>query len=230
MTNQVHSIDRRTFLKSTAAVSIAGLAGCQTLAGSGNQNVKLDPPENYEQLKNAELPYPIYGERFPEATVPSPFVETDISTRQFVGDRHVLLTFVYTRCGSVCPALTSNLVQVQADAAQRGYSDEVALLATTFDPEYDTAERLRDFGEGRGANLSADNWYFLRPDSEAQVEEVVVETFGHAFQKNPSEEGMMFLHNPLLILANKQGYVERSYTNKVPNASTVVEDVRSIVE
>jgi protein SCO1/2 len=100
----------------------------------------------------------------------------------------------------------------------------------TFDPAHDTAERLREFGTERGANVSADNWHFLKPKNERRVLEVVVDTFGHPFQENPSEEGMPFLHNPMLVLANERGYVERTYANTVPDASTVLEDVRRLVE
>jgi protein SCO1/2 len=197
-------------------------------AGSSSDETTLDPPENYDALEEADLPYPIHGDELPEVTVPAPLDGRAVSTREFVGERHVLVTFVYTRCGSICPALTANLVQVQADAAERGYGDEVALLPVTFDPEYDTAERLRAFGRERGADVAADNWHFLRPESEARVEDVVVEAFGHPFQENPGE-GMPFLHNPLLVLANDDGYVERAYSGQVPNPQTVIEDVRTLV-
>jgi protein SCO1/2 len=201
-----------------------------TTTAAGPDTVDLPPPQNYERLREADVSYPIYGEELPGATVREPLLDEPMSTRAFVGERLTLLTFVYTRCGSICPALTANLVQVQADAAERGYSDRVALLPMTFDPEHDTPERLREFGRERGANVAAENWHFLEPATEARVQAVVVDTFGHPFQESPKEEGMPFLHNPMLILANERGYVERTYANTVPDASTVLEDVRTLVE
>jgi protein SCO1/2 len=221
-------VRRRQVLQGLATAGLAGLAGCQSALG-GSDNTELSPPENYDNLQETDLPYPIHGEELPAVEVPTVLAGETVSTRQFVGERHVLLTFVYTRCGSICPALTSNLVRVQADAANESYGDRIALLATTFDPAYDTPDRLRSFGEKRGANVDAANWYFLRPESEARVETVVVETFGHEFSENPGE-GMPFLHNPLLLLANDKGYVERAYTNEVPDPATVRDDVRSLVE
>lgn len=225
--NRQTALDRRTVLRGLALTGAAGLAGCMA-AGFGSDDTALDPPENYDKLREADLPYPIHGEKLPDVAVPDPIEGTDVSTREFVGQCHVLVTFVYTRCGSICPALTSNLVQVQADATERGYGDQVALLAVTFDPEYDTAERLAEFGRDRGADVTADNWHFLRPESEERVDEVVVEAFGHPFQENPGK-GMPFLHNPLLVLANDEGYVERSYSGEVPNPQTVIDDVRTLV-
>lgn len=235
MTRNHPVLDRRTFVRGTATAGFAAMAGCtglgngETETTTSDDPMVLDPPENYDNLQDADVAYPIYGEELPEATVQAPLDGTDMSTREFVGERHTLLTFVYTRCGSICPALTVNLVQVQADAAERGYSDDVALFPMTFDPEHDRAEQLREFGEERGADVTADNWHFLRPDGMERVQEVVVDTFGHPFQENQGD-GMPFLHNPLLILANRQGYVERAYANTVADASTVRADVRTLVE
>ena len=222
-------LDRRTVLRGMAAATAAGLAGCGLLGPGGGENTTLSPPGNYEALQRVDPDYPIYGEPLPEVSVAAPLRGRDVSTREFVGDRHVLVTFAYTRCGSICPALTSNLVQVQADAAERGYGDDVALLVVTFDPAYDTAERFEQFCRDRGADVAADNWFALRPESEARVQEVVVEAFGHPFQENPGE-GMPWIHNPLLVFANARGYVERSYTNEVPDPATVLDDVRAVVE
>jgi protein SCO1/2 len=249
-----HTLDRRTFVRGLTAACTLAVAGCTsrgtgggdptsaadptdtttgttaTTTAAGPDTVDLPPPENYERLRQADVSYPIYGEELPEATVQEPLLGEPMSTRAFVGERLTLLTFIYTRCGSICPALTANLVQVQADAAERGYSDQVALFPMTFDPEHDTPERLREFGEARGADVDAENWHFLEPATEQRVQEVVVDTFGHPFQESPKEEGMPFLHNPTLILANERGYIERTYANTVPDPSTVVADVRTLVE
>jgi protein SCO1/2 len=222
------SIDRRTVLSGLAGAATVALAGCGALGSANSDDTVLAPPENYDALQDIDPGYPFHGEELPGVTVEAPLRDRTVSTREFVGERHVLTTFVYTRCGSVCPALTANLVQVQADAVTRGYENDVALLATTFDPEYDTTDRLEDFGRDRGAAVDADNWYFLRPESEARVREVVVEAFGHPFQENDGP-GMPFIHNPLLVLANDRGYVERAYANEVPDPSTVLEDVRTVV-
>ncbi|MDZ7688328.1 MAG: SCO family protein [Halobacteriales archaeon] len=240
-------IDRRTFV-GTAAVGGALLgSGCISALG-GNENVVLSPPENYDLLRDAELPYPIYGESLPEATVEAPLRDSEVSVpTDFEGDRHVLLTFIFTRCTGVCPGLTANLVRAQADAAERGYSDEVALTAITFDPVHDDEDVLRQYADDRGVDRDADNFYLLRPDGEERGKEVVEETYGHGYQKTElySPEGELehggnetdsdapsqpFDHMPLFFLVNKDGYVERSYANTAPKSSTVVEDLRALQE
>lgn len=235
-------MNRRNLLRLAGAGTVAATTGCLSSfgLGGGDGKTSLQPPEDYEKFRDAELPYPIYGEPLPEATIDASLHESEVSTREFVGERHVLLTFIYTRCAGVCPGLTANLVQVQADAAENGYEDEVALLAVTFDPAYDTADVLREYADNMGANRDAGNFYLLRPDGEERSREVVEDTFGHAYEKTDlysptgeldhDHEGnkQPFIHQPLFLLANSDGYVERSYTTPTPN--TVIEDVHKIID
>ena len=261
---------RRDLLRLAGAGAAASATGCLGLFDEGHENARLPPPDYYDTIREAELPYPIYGEPLPEATVDAPLHGREVSTHDFVGDRHVLLTFIFTRCPGVCPGLTANLVQVQSDAAENGYTDDVALMAVTFDPVYDTAEVLDVYADDMGVDRDADNFYFLRPDGEERVNEVVVEKFGHAYSKTDmySETGELehdhgahdgdgdgeehadghegesddpapgqtidgelpIEHFPLFILANSDGYVERSYRNTVPTPNTVIDDVQDLVE
>ncbi|MFC7058453.1 SCO family protein [Halovenus salina] len=174
---------RRAVL-AAGATALAATAGCvDAFAGSdGNDDVVLDPPENHDRRTDLDIPYPTYGDRIPETSVPAPLHDREVSTREFVGDRHVMMTFIYTSCRTVCPGLTASLRQVQADAVERDYSDEMAFLPTTFDPEQDTPEQLRAYGEDLGVNHDAGNWYFLRPETPESAKSVVEETFGVAFE------------------------------------------------
>lgn len=223
-------VTRRTALKAGFAVGVAGVAGCLgTGDDTGPDDVVLQPPENYDKLQDAELPYPVYGEALPEASVPGVLHDRAVSTREFVGERHLLLTFVYTRCSGICLGLGSNLVQVQARAAADGYADDVALGAISFDPEYDTPERLREWGTERGFDYEMGNAYLLRPESPERARAVVEDTFGEAY-KHEAGADMPFLHSGLLVLANDQGVVERAYAGDPPSPSTVVDDVETLVE
>ncbi len=225
-------------LRSVGAAALgASLAGCAGLpigSTGAAENAVLDAPDNYETLAERDLPYPIHGERLPEVSVPAPRHDREVSTREFVGERHVMLTFVFTRCSMTCPALTANLVQVQAESVAEGFADEVAFLPTTFDPEHDTAAELETYGEDRGVDWDAGNWWFLRPESEARAREVVTDAFGVAFERVPEEdretENMAYVHANTVLLANADGYVERAYTGRPPNPADVVDDVRTLRE
>lgn len=187
-------MDRRTYLASSVAAGAAiGLSGCLSRIGLGgspgaHDDVVLEEPEKYDRLRESRdgghLSRPIHGDELPEATVPAPLQGDEVSTTDFAGDRHVLLTFIFTRCVGVCSGLVANMVQVQADANDNGYASDMAFLPTTFDPEYDTGERLADYSEDLGADVDAANWIPLRPASEDRVDAVISEKFGVAIEEN----------------------------------------------
>ena len=235
-------MNRRTMLAATTGATATAIAGClgTGLFGStgAHDDVVLDEPEDYDRLNDAGVEYPIHGDEVPEVTVPDVVTGEQISSREYVGDRHAMMTFVFTRCPGACIALTSNLVQAQAEAAENGFSDDIALLEYTFDPEYDTAERFDEYAEKMGINLDVGNWHFLRPESQARAEEVVTDTFGVWYAQLSDQQreemdmhkDMAFQHENLILLVNKEGYVERAYEGQPPNPGDVVDDVNTLVE
>jgi len=67
-----------------------------------------------------------------------------------IGDRIVVMDFVYTTCTTVCPVLTALLSQVQERLGDR-LGTQVLLVSMTVDPTRDTPERLKAYAEDRGA-------------------------------------------------------------------------------
>lgn len=245
MTADDPRLDRRTALRAGGATVAASLAGCTALGSlAGDDDLVLDPPENSERAEDVDLPYPEYGQELPEVTVPAPLHDREVTTTEFVGERHAMLTFVYTSCPGVCQGLTASLRRVQDDSVAEGYADEMAFLATTFDPEYDTPEVLREYGAEYGVDYDAGNWYFLRPEGHERAKAVVEETFGVAFelQGDGSGDGQdddeggehdherQIVHSSLILLVNKGGLVERAYSGGPPAGRTEIEDARAVVE
>ena len=178
-------MERRTYLRSLGVAGAAGIAGCLDSLSSGDERERADgaillPPET--DLSAAS--HPSYGDQLPELSLPDPLLDETITTTQFEGDRAVLMTFIYTNCpDGMCPALTLRLRRVQEVAASEGYSDDVALLEMTFDPERDTEEQLRAFADQQGVDAEADNWHFLRPESYDEAKQLMNERIGLPLEK-----------------------------------------------
>jgi protein SCO1/2 len=224
-------MDRRRYLQTAAAIGATGVSGClNAVPGLGGRTV-LGPPE--QDLSAAA--HPSHGDDLPEVTVPDPLSGEEISTSQFEGERALLMTFIYTNCpDGMCPALTLRLRRAQERAAANGYGDQSAFLATTFDPERDTAEALREFGRQQGADLDAGNWHFLRPESYEAGTELIEENFGLVIEKRPAEDyeelEYVFPHYNLILLANAEGVVERAYPNAVGiDAERIADDFETVV-
>jgi protein SCO1/2 len=216
---------RRRFLATAGSTGLAGLAGCLGL-GDANPNVTLAEPDR--QYESSDVPYPAWGERIPDVTVPAPLDGGPVSLRNL--STPSVLTFFYSHCNTVCPVLVSALRNVQTHAMNEGYGDDVAFLPVTFDPERDDAERLRTYGEEMNVAVDAENWHFLRPESKARAKSVVQERFGVAFQRtHPDDMEMyMFTHSSLTLLVNADGYVERAYRSQSPDPQRIVDDLSNV--
>jgi protein SCO1/2 len=65
--------------------------------------------------------------------------------------------FIFTRCPTICPAITSRMVKIQKRA--RGIENGFRLVSFSVDPGYDTPERLTEFA--RRYKASPRMWKFL---------------------------------------------------------------------
>jgi len=220
-------MNRRQYLRAAAAGASGlalGTAGCQGISGGDagdeneNPNTKLPKPEL--EADPEALAYPAWGQQLPQVTVPAALADREVTTTGI--GTPLALTFVFTSCLDVCPGLTQALKGAHDRAIEDGWADAVTFAEFTFDPARDTPERFAEYADEQNVDLSAGNWYFLRPESEERAEEVVAGEFGVAFEKQDPEEaegeghdheggGYQFIHPSLVLLANAEGYVERTY-------------------
>ncbi len=68
---------------------------------------------------------------------------------EVVADRIVVMDFVYTTCTTICPVLTTLLVQVQ-DGLEPAAREDVRLVTVSVDPARDTPARMKEYGEKFG--------------------------------------------------------------------------------
>ena len=222
-------MNRRTFLAGGAALGTTAAAGCLGTLGLGdeNPNVVLGKPDRTADVSSEDLPYPAWGQRVPDVTLPAPLADGPVSFRD--ADRPVLTTFVFTNCMTACPVLLSALRELQVHSVQEGYADAVRFYPITFDPARDDEAALRAELEQFNVDTDAGNWQFLRPEDEARAKAVVTDEFGVTFQKQPVEDGpYMFLHSALILLVNGDGYVERAYRGQQPDEQQMIADLRTV--
>ncbi len=86
-----------------------------------------------------------------------------------LGDRVLLVDFIYTSCPGPCPVQTSNQVALQAKIPDT-LRDDVHFVSISLDPEVDRPEVLERYALARGADLSG--WSFLTGPKD-RVAEVV---------------------------------------------------------
>lgn len=106
-----------------------------------------------------------------------------------IGERMVVVDFIYTSCTTVCPVVSAVMAQAQSKLGARVGRD-VALLTLTVDPVRDTPARLKEYGGRIGAGPG---WTWLT-GAKPQVDEVL-KVFG-AYTPNYVD------HPPLVLVGD----------------------------
>lgn len=94
----------------------------------------------------------------------------------------VVLHFIYTNCPDVCPLHAERIAEIQKMINGTPMRDLVQFVTITTDPENDTAEVMREYGQAHG--LDPVNWLFLTSGPEQpEATRTLAERFGHKFTK-----------------------------------------------
>ncbi|NDG71541.1 MAG: SCO family protein [Proteobacteria bacterium] len=107
--------------------------------------------------------------------------------------------FIFTRCKGPCPITTLRMQELHTKLKKaRG---NVALVTFTVDPEYDTPEILKTFGEQQGAEPSS--WKFLTgtPDD---IQKIVVAGLLQPLAKEPDGTPA---HSTRIVLVDREGWL-----------------------
>lgn len=114
----------------------------------------------------------------------------------------VALHFIYAGCPDVCPLHADRMAEVQSMVNQTPMKEQVQFVTITTDPNNDTSDVLRAYGEQH--RLDPANWIFLTTGA-AQAEDAtrkIAEQFGHKFSKQ--EDGYQ-AHGIVTHVIDKEG-------------------------
>jgi cytochrome oxidase Cu insertion factor (SCO1/SenC/PrrC family) len=132
----------------------------------------------------------------------------------------VLITFFYTRCqnSSKCSAAVSRLAALQRQLAQSGTADKVRLLAITYEPQFDTPERINRYGHDRGLRFN-ENVLALQLDPERHQR--LVDELEAPVNYNA---GWVNTHGVELTLIDARAGLVRKYHTMLWDNNQVVDD------
>ena len=146
---------------------------------------------------------------FPAAS----FVLTDQKGRRFsnvdLAGHPYIAAFIFTRCGSSCPVVSTRMAQVQKQTPA-----SVQLVSFSVDPAYDTPAILDMYAKSYQADET--RWHFLTGESAAIAD---VETGMKMTAPAPAQGDQPIVHSDHLLLVDGQGEVRGVYDS---------EDVQSV--
>jgi protein SCO1/2 len=136
-------------------------------------------------------------------TVPSfEFINQDsilVSNQDYLGKVFVV-DFFFTRCPSICPVMTKNLVEIQKRFEQ---NDDFAVASFSITPQFDTPEVLREYVEKY--NIDTEGWNLMTGDRDGIYE--LANSGFNIFAAEVADSPGGFEHSGLFALVDKEGYL-----------------------
>jgi protein SCO1/2 len=136
-----------------------------------------------------------------------------------------VVSFFFSRCGTVCPITNKNLLRV---AENFKANDAIKIYSFTVDPVFDRPHVLRSYASELGANYK--NWKFLTGDKK-YIYDLAIKGFklpvsdASEYDKNIVDIDQTFIHSDKLLLIDSKGHIRGIYegTNKSDIERLVVE-------
>jgi len=161
-------------------------------------------------------------------TAPPPLIEVGAWTLQdqtgaaFGSEQlagHVYVAdFFFTRCPSICKELTQTMVRVQESLARHG--DKVHLVSFSVDPDFDSPEVLKAYGEKYKADFS--RWHFVTGAKKDVVDLVAKRMKFHVGEKEPLQEDLYEIsHTGKLVLFDQEGNIRALFSTDQESLSAL---------
>ena len=142
---------RRLLLQGLGACSALLLAGQTVVAAS----MEMDMQSPHPHAMSMPMPSEQDGYVRTQANYTIPdvkLVDADgagVSLRSALADKPVILNFIFTSCGAICPVMSRTFSQVQSALGPE--RDKVRMVSISIDPEQDTPAVLKAYADKYGA-------------------------------------------------------------------------------
>ncbi len=113
--------------------------------------------------------------------------------------------FFFTRCGSICPKMTSQLTRVQEEFMK---DTIVRIVSFTVDPKHDTSEVLKAYAAEYGAKEG--KWRFVTGPKDSIY--ALAQKGYYITAMEDTAHPVDFVHSDKLVLVDKNGWI-RGYYN-----------------
>ncbi|MCA9531990.1 MAG: SCO family protein [Myxococcales bacterium] len=136
--------------------------------------------------------------------------------------------FIFTRCTSICPLLTTQMSNLQRRFAS--YGDKLRFVSISVDPAYDTPAILASYAKDRGANT--DNWSFLTGDRDA-IEHLLVDGFKVRMgtrQKDADGNDVDINHSGHFVLVDRTRHIRGYYADDADGIARLRRDLKALLD
>jgi protein SCO1 len=139
-------------------------------------------------------------------------------TEKMMEGKIYVADFIFTRCGSICPKMTTNMGMIQEKFKD---NEDVLLLSHSVTPEMDSVPVLKKYAEAKG--IISGKWHLLTGKEEdiyslARKQYYAGDTIGYY------QTGNEFLHTENFILVDKHRRIRGVYNGTLALEMERLED------
>ncbi len=148
-----------------------------------------------------------------------------------VGDKLVVMGFIYTHCPDVngCPLASYVMKQLQMRLLEtEGMKERVRLISLSFDPILDTPKAMRDYS--MHFRRSGYDWRFLTTKSEADLQPILrgYGQFRSMFYNEDGSYSGTMSHILRVYLIDRERRIRNIYSAGFLHVDTVMNDLRTL--
>ena len=157
---------------------------------------------------------------------PFSFINQDgkiITDKDYEGKIYVVEYF-FTRCGTICPIMTTELLRVQEKFAYT--KGLVHILSHTVDPEHDSVPALRAYANMVHANTKT--WNFVTGDKKQLYD---LARNGYLINAMEGDGGSDdFIHSEFFILVDKEKHIRGIYDGtNIKSVNDLLDDIKVLI-
>jgi protein SCO1/2 len=144
-------------------------------------------------------------------------------TEKDVEDKIYVTDFIFTRCGSICPIMTTNMTTLQEKYKN---DEDILLLSHSVTPAMDSVSVLKRYAEAKG--IISGKWHLLTGDEDqiyamAKKQYFAGDTIGYY------QTGNEFLHTENFILVDKHRRIRGVYNGTLAlEMERLIDDITTL--
>ena len=135
-----------------------------------------------------------------------------------------VVDFFFTRCPSICPIMTDNMLQIQQDFIK---NNDIMLLSISVTPELDNIEVLKNYAVEKGV---IDAKWNITTGSKKHIYELARKSYFAVLEQG--DGGLQdFIHTPNFILVDKKKQIRGIYDGTdEKEISRIIDDINILVD
>ena len=156
-----------------------------------------------------------------------------IDLHRLMGDKIVLLSFIYSTCSDVngCPLATGVFLKIKNRLKKEPeLAKQLRLLTLSFNPQYDTPAQMKQYGKHlQGENV---DWRFLTTASETELQPIL-DHYRQNIQKVYDENGQFtgtFSHILRVYLIDRDKQIRNIYSVSYLHPDALINDLKTLVQ